>query len=252
MTFQAGVLIIGSLLWDENRGRPQWRAQRLNEKGVTPVPVPIRYGRFSDQRHAYTMVFSRLCCRRKQLGRGVVVPFAKPIKSFDDLLGEAKCLADAEGLGDRWKWGAVGLLKNPASKLPVSFSEKWAKYFKEKASLYQGFAGQTRGEEPVINREGFLCLSWPFTGEDRIQYDLLVATPTKPRMHNLSSLRRYPRATEIAAFVPADKTNYLINNILHGIRTSQDPSIWKSVTKLHSEFAAKWPQIASSLGEEMR
>jgi len=180
------------------------------------------------------------------------VPFAKPIKSFDDLLGEAECLADAEGLGSSWEWGAVGLLKNPASKLPVSFSEEWTKYFKGKASLYEGFAGQTRSEEPVINREGFLCLSWPFTGEDRIRYDLLIATPTKARIHDQPNLKRYPRAREIATLVPTDKTNYLINNILHGIRTSQDPSIWKSVTKLHSEFAAKWPQIASSLGEEMR
>lgn len=252
MTFQAGVLIIGSLLWDGHKGRSQWRTQRLNEQGVKHVDVPIRYGRFSEQRNAYTMVFSRLCYRHSQLGRGVIVPFAGPIESFDDLRREAECLADAEGLDDRWNWGAVGLLKRPSSKVPVNILEQWTGYFKERSSRYQAFAGHTSSEPPTISKEGFLNLRWPLSAEDAVQYDFLLATPTKARVYEQPNLKRYPHAREIATLLPTDRTKYFINNVLHDIRTSQDSSIWKAMTMLHPKFAAGLPQIARSFDEDVR
>ena len=56
-----GVLIIGSLYWDEKEHRETWRRDRLVDLGdATRVHVPIRYGRLSRKRGCtYTMVFSR-------------------------------------------------------------------------------------------------------------------------------------------------------------------------------------------------
>jgi len=252
MAFQGGVLIIGSLLWDEDNGRTQWRAQRLNKNNAKAVAVPIRYGRFSTNRNAYTMVFSRLCYRHSKLGQGVVVPFARSIGTFDDLRHEAEYLATAEGLNGNWEWGAVGLLKKAPSKLPGDFLEQWTGYFRERSIRYQAFAGQTASEAPAISREGLLDLSWPLDGEDSVEYDFILATPTRPRIQNNSNLKRYPRPREIATLVPSDNTHYFINNVLHGVRTSEDTSIWKAITKLHPEFAAEWPQVSSLLGEQTR
>jgi len=137
MALQGGVLIIGSLLWDEEKGRPQWRTERLTENNAQAVAVPIRYGRFSNGRGAYTMVFSRLCYRHKVLGQGVVVPFTRLIATFDDLRIEVERLDAAEGMDGNWGWGAIGLLKNASSKFPEHFLEQWTAYFKGRSSDYQ-------------------------------------------------------------------------------------------------------------------
>lgn len=249
MPLRGGVLIIGSLLWDDNNDRPQWRAQRLNVKDTKPVPIPIRYGRFSEKRGAYTMVFSRLCYRHKEPGQGVIVPFARSITTFDDLRNEAEFLAAAEGMNRSWKWGAIGLLKSASSEFPADVLKEWTTYFREKTLRYEAFAGHTRSEAPAISPDGFLKLNWPLSRKDSAKYDFLLATPTKAEIQNDANLKQYPRAKEIAALVPADATRYFINNVLKGIRTSEDAAIWKAVTKLDSEFAEKWPRVSSLLGE---
>ena len=81
MPIRAGVLIIGSLLWDGRHGRPRWRQRRLDVSARQQVWAPIRYGRFSNCRKTYTMVFSRLCYRQCCLGIAQVVPCVKPIRS---------------------------------------------------------------------------------------------------------------------------------------------------------------------------
>jgi hypothetical protein len=253
MPLRGGVLIIGSLLWDDNSVRTQWRAQRLNGKNVKAVPVPIRYGRFSKQnRVAYTMVFSRLCYRHKELGQGVIVPFARSIATFDDLRQEAEFLAAAEGMNGNWEWGAVGLLTNAPSKFPADFLGQWTAYFREKSAGYQAFVGHTRSEAPTISPDGFLKLNWPLSRKDSMKYDFLLATPTKARIQNDYNLKRYPRPKEIAALVPTDGTRYYINNVLKGIRTSEDAAIWKAVTKLDHDFAAKSARVSSFLGKRNR
>ena len=252
MPLQGAVLIIGSLLWDEDKGRTHWRTERLKEKNAKPVAVPIRYGRFSTNRGAYTMVFSRLCYRHTNLGQAVIVPFAKSITTFDDLRDEADRLATAEGLGDNWEWGAVGLLRKPVSAVPEEYLEQWTRYFRERSVHYQAFVGQTRSETPAISRNGFLNLAWPVSGKAPAKCDFLLATPTKARIQNRANLKRYPRTGEVAALVLNDKTNYFINNVLHGIRTSHDISIWKAVAKVQPTFTAKWPQVSSLFGKRTR
>ena len=57
-----GVLIIGSLFWD-NSTRDEWRRDRLDLERRQYVRAPIRYGRQSTGRGcSYTMVFSAGLC----------------------------------------------------------------------------------------------------------------------------------------------------------------------------------------------
>lgn len=247
MALQGGVIIIGSLLWDENNERPLWRTQRLNETAVRRVALPIRYGRFSDHRRAYTMVFSRLCYRHKQLGQGVIVPFSRPIESFSGLQQEVDALGKAEGLDSNWQWGAVGLLPGASCKCPANLLQQWTQYFRARTAHYEAFAGHTRTEQPTISRDGFLNLRWPLSGKAADRFDFLLATPTKARIENQPSLRRYPNSTEIAKSLPADTTDYFINNFLRGIRTQQDAAIWRTVARVQPRFAAEWPQISDEL-----
>src|ERR1700730_13031171 len=77
---EAGILIIGSLLWDKDR--QQWRDERLDRNESEVVSAPIRYGRRSGKRrgHTYTMVFSR----RAPAGHARVVRCSHAITGPDD------------------------------------------------------------------------------------------------------------------------------------------------------------------------
>ena len=69
MPLNGGILIVGSLLWDERR--EGWRRSRLDMESAELVTAPIRYGRQSETRgNTYTMVFSRGC----DTGKAMVVP----------------------------------------------------------------------------------------------------------------------------------------------------------------------------------
>ena len=46
-SYRAGVLILGSLLWDNTKGRKAWREHYFGENfypHIIDVEVPIRYG----------------------------------------------------------------------------------------------------------------------------------------------------------------------------------------------------------------
>lgn len=108
-----GILIIGSLLWDERR--QAWRNARLDMASIDTVTAPIRYGRLSSSRgNTYTMVFSRLC----KPGQAKLVHCSHTVSSPEDLIAEAEYLWKAEQPGaDAGRiavnWGCVGLLSNP-------------------------------------------------------------------------------------------------------------------------------------------
>src|SRR5262245_52210829 len=93
VSLTAGVLIIGSLLWDSEKGRRAWRDARLIVPLAQTVTAPIRYGRRSGTRgNSYTMVFSRLC----PPGGAKLVPCSHVISTLQDLIAEAECLWKAE------------------------------------------------------------------------------------------------------------------------------------------------------------
>ncbi len=61
MSLRGGVIIIGSLLWDNKISRQEWRKNDLYNRNRFKVNVPIRYGRCSDTRNnTYTMIFSNI------------------------------------------------------------------------------------------------------------------------------------------------------------------------------------------------
>ena len=73
MALKFGVLIIGSLRWD-NDNRKNWREERLDIDQAVTVGAPIRYGRRSSKRGCtFTMVFSN-SCQPDHLGTALLVP----------------------------------------------------------------------------------------------------------------------------------------------------------------------------------
>ena len=108
---RAGILIIGSLLWD-NSQRDTWRRSRLFVDQKLHVKAPICYGRRSRTRgNTFTMTFAT----SDVLGRAVLVPCKSAIESVEDIVGEAKALWRAEqptaapnSIGA--SWGSVGIL----------------------------------------------------------------------------------------------------------------------------------------------
>jgi hypothetical protein len=85
---RAGVLIIGSLLWDKEH-RDSWRRSHLRLDDRVHVKVSIRYGRRSGNRgDTFTMTLSP----DKPLGQAVVVPCARIIEKPAGLIAEAQAL----------------------------------------------------------------------------------------------------------------------------------------------------------------
>lgn len=93
MKLKGGVIIIGSLLWDDKNKRKNWRKGHLNCDEAFRVELPIRYGRYSkDRRKEYTMVFSKDCQKnKKRSGTGWIFPLKKEIDSFDELKEMGGC-----------------------------------------------------------------------------------------------------------------------------------------------------------------
>ena len=86
MPLRGGVIIIGSLLWD-NSNRQKWRENNLCIEKQFKVYIPIRYGRCSCARKkTYTMVFSNICyLKRYGLEIGWILPIKAEINSFNEL-----------------------------------------------------------------------------------------------------------------------------------------------------------------------
>lgn len=229
-----GVLIIGSLLWqndlkDENDNiRLSWRNAHLDIEHKIPVKVPIRYGRKSRS-NIMTMVFSNRMAKRK--GFGYVVPFKKKINNQEDLLNECYTLSEAEGMGGCFvtSWG--GLLAYLLNDLTISedIKKEISRFFRHhknrKFNIEEFKVGRERS---CITKSLKLDIDWidPIVDRDKSKINdlhLLLATPTKP-------LDRIPTIKEIAETVKTDnKRYYFINNVTNGIITQEDFEISKNL-----------------------
>lgn len=243
-----GVIIIGSLLWQDHLNndniRKNWRNYHIDNKSKIMVKLPIRYGRYSNKDCIYTMVFSNNCQRYKRLGTGYIFQFkSNPIKNFKQLLFEAKAISIAEGMnGNFWGgnkdiWGNIGILFN-TSKINKKIKEDilitWGKKFLDNnGNLKIGNfrLNNVRNERPCISNEGKLTIKWiePVDKRDSNQvsdFDFLIATATKPQ-HRITSLECYPNdIKEIVTSIKTDtKRYYFINNLKRGITTFQDNAI---------------------------
>lgn len=230
MKFKAGVIIVGSLLWEDTPERIKWRNLCLNVEQKIPVSVPIRYGRKSSTRkNTYTMIFSNH--PSTQLGQAFIMPLKEDIKNYSILEKNAFAMAKAEGI---WKetekipilnknWGTVGLLINPLIDFKDKVNadlirNKWQQLYQTYKDAFTPLNYNVNADDPpVINQNGLLQLPWTDQMND---FDFLLATPTVPYPHRILS------ASEIAEKMnETDYWSYFTNNVDHGITTFQDEEI---------------------------
>jgi len=223
MPLRGGVIIIGSLLWD-NSNRQKWRENDLCFENRFKVYIPIRYGRYSCTRKIYTMVFSNNCyLRRYGLGTGWVLPIKTKINSFSELKGEAKKMGETEGFNNGFSsdWGSVALLFNPNKIIDDSIKEEWGKFMSDKIPR----PPLSVSEKFPIDFNGFLTIRWPeeVMQKNKIEkYDFLIATVTNPTLIN----NRYPTVYKIAnAMEKVDDYLYFEKNREYEITTFQDERI---------------------------
>jgi hypothetical protein len=220
-----GVLIIGSLLWDEKR--QAWRTARLDMTTVQTVTAPIRYGRLSSSRgNTYTMVFSRLC----ETGHAKAIGCSRGVSRAAELIAEAEALwraeqSDAAPGRIAAGWGCVALLCNPERKVPKSLLEAWADRVAREPNY--GQESQTQAEGRLIGDDGLLQIDWPrlVEGGAPVELDLLLVTANDPRIN--ASFLKYPDVGMITNAWNAANNNaeYFWRNAENGIRTFQDDEI---------------------------
>ena len=229
INLKGGVIIIGSLLWDDSNGRKLWRKQNLKPiSEARSVLLPIRYGRESSSRSdTYTMIFSTAVS--SDTGTGKIIPFISPVSSFEDLEIQATALALAEGIyGEHNKrlssnWGSIGILINPKleenEKAVHSYiSGKWA-------DIYLGYAKTLNpksykaheAEVETITNLGFLNIKWT---DQMNEFDLLLATPVVPKPTRILA------PVEIAdRMIQRNYFEYFEKNHENGISTGDDQEI---------------------------
>lgn len=235
MNLKGGVIIIGSLLWD-NDNRSEWRKRSLDtlDKKI-PVPLKICYGRESSaHRHnTYTMVFSNNPFIG--LGQGYIVKFKNDIKSKEMLKEQAFALAKAEGIWTNKlsflgkNWGAVGLLVNENKAIADFIKLMWNELFQKFKCDYERYRFDhskycIKRESPVIDENGFLDIEWPVGAAE---FDFLLATPTVPKPKRILS------AKEIAErMIEKNYKDYFENNKECNITTYQDDKILKHLQSM--------------------
>jgi hypothetical protein len=226
---KAGILIVGSLYWEDTPIRRSWRECRLDAEAGFLATAPIRYGRLSESRdNTYTMVFSR----GAGAGCAKVLPCRQAVSSAKDLIDEAEQLWTAERSAAKnnnrlsASWGSVGLLKRPGLELPKGFLEAWS----ERVSREKGYGvvPQTVDEGTLVSKSGLLNIDWPapIDPETSTALDLILATATCPTLRG--NPPSYPSPATIAEAWGRNETDriaYFRNNRKNSITTFQDQEI---------------------------
>jgi hypothetical protein len=233
-SIKGGVLIIGSLLWQNNLNesdniRKEWRDKYLREHDKILVKAPIRYGRLSRD-DIYTMIFSNSCSRKK-MGTCYFIPFKKePITTFDTLKKISEEISNAEGMKRKFlgktsqgdAWSVLSILLNHKTiekKVARLIYNKWKKFIEECGS-FNPKDFKIGHERPCIDHRGKLNFNWPMALDKRYEdiiesFNFIIATATKPT--------DYPNITKLAEKVKSDSNRYyFIKNFKSGIITFQD------------------------------
>jgi hypothetical protein len=240
MNLKGGVLIIGSLLWQDHLDsqndqiRLSWRTEHLEMENKIPVNVPIRYGRKSQRSGVYTMTFSNSCPVQ---GSAFFVPFKTMINSFEFLNEKAVALSMAEGMrgnligGRQDVWSVVGMLFNPKidKEIQNEILEQWEGVLINEFTFNPDLF-KVGNESTCINKNGILNFAWPTTVTELDaarfnEFDFLLATATKPT--------DYPDNETLFNNVKDDIARcYFRSNNRAGITTFQDSDI---LTRLENE-----------------
>lgn len=214
---KCGILIIGSLLWDGDSGRADWREQRLETGARMPVSAPIYYGRKSGSRgNTFTMTFRQ----EDPSGVAALVPCQRQIETIDDLKAEAEALWKAEApksassaIGSGW--GCVGALF-ASHQARETLAGAWRAHFRK----------VRMGGLSVVTSDGDLNIISPEnTNGGPVDLDVILATATKP-------VAVPPAAHTVAdAWLGQDGgyERYFLENVHHGIRTAHDLEIWHRI-----------------------
>jgi len=227
---KGGVIIIGSLLWQDNlydndRIRLDWREQHLDMDNKIYIKAPIRYGRKSKD-NIVTMVFSNRMRRKK--GFCYVVPFKRTIHNIDELICEALALSCAEGMNGNFvkNWGVLTYLFND-SLIDDSVKKEIVKVFRIRKNINFDIDDyKLDREKSCVTKSLKLNIDWPIPviEEDKAklnEFHFLLATATKPTNPAI-------KIHDIAKMVKSDKKRrYFINNLINGIITSEDFEISK-------------------------
>lgn len=227
---KGGAIITGSLLWDNNPIRKNWRENTFCCYRRFRVYLPIRYGRKSTSRfNTFTMVFSQECYSLG-LGIGWILPSKMEVKPFH-IMDEAKKMAEAEGINCLCNsWGSVSLLLNPY-KINKEASGIWSSTMSSLLANSPLLNTKLKTEKSAINSNGFLTIRWPKEegpGGNLDDIDFLIATVTKPTIID----GQYPKPLEIATSMNNAKYyTYFENNRKNGIITFQDEEIEKMLLK---------------------
>lgn len=230
ISLNGGVLIIGSLLWDTNEQRVNWRNNFLQVEKQILTPAPIRYGRVSTERKCtFSMVFSNECNDANLQGAGIFVPFIdNPINlekikiHSQELIKSEQKKTTLDNDRNNWSWGTLTICINP--EILKEISEKhnqvklllsyWSKQYSEGFNPDDYKVGQ---ELPVLNKQGILKFNWP---EKLNAYDFIIATATKPKRE------LYPTPKNIAErMIVNEYSEYFNKNVDLGISTFQDKEI---------------------------
>lgn len=232
MEISIGTLIIGSLCWEDQIHRTQWRGERLDLTAKRNVLAPIRYGHRAQTRgNSHTMVFSEALSREEtKLGEAIIVPYKQRVQRVEQLVTEAENLWAAERNSNMSNghisanWGCVALAVNPTRPIPHHLAESWA----TRVSREQGYGqlDHADDEKVIIERSGLMNIPWPqCTDGSPLELDALLAIATKPTLvHGC-----YPLAQQVAGAWRTDEgrnyVQYFWKNRKHNIFTFQDGEI---------------------------
>jgi hypothetical protein len=225
---KCGVLIIGSLRWDENPKRRNWR-ESLDLGAQKFANAPIFYGRISAGRGStYTMTFHV----EEPRGTAVLLPCKENISSFKDLQKAAINLWKAEALREVGNsiastWGSVGVLFRDEQKYDRLLAE-WQEFYKTAGKPFE----KEKNLLTALKDDGRLSIAWPkYANGSLVDLDIILATVTKPEA-------QVPTAATIAdAWIEkCGYQEYFFNNVLHGIRTADDLVIWERIEKMKPDW----------------
>jgi len=213
---RVGVLIIGSLLWDNDPIRIGWRESRLSLDDRQQIRAPIGYRKRSETWHcAFTMTFRPDAA----LGKAILVPCRNQAGDANAVLQEAQELWQSEHRSQTVgpiaaTWGCVGAAFRSAVSPDVT---EWSHRFRRKVA------------SPVapVDGQGILAIPWPTRTEDDkpADCDVILATATKPSP-------TIPDARVVAeAWLEQSggAEKYFFENIRCGIRTPEDIDIWEHI-----------------------
>lgn len=243
MEFRLGVLVIGSLYWDQQNDRNIWR-RSLDCEQAMPVKVPIRYGRKSkedgDRRGTYTMVFSVGIDSTDRVGRGIILPYKSTVSTsqeFTDLaisLSKAEMI-DRQGCTISKPWGCVAIAINEsmASDKKSRLTSMWKDCILQHAPLNQ------RPHMPAFSNESEpksitddLMMNFDTKAIFQIcNLDAILATINGIKYED-ETVARYPTVKQIAKSIyDADYYDYFLLNRHNGLTTFQDRQIARTLKR---------------------